>query len=288
MQKTKWVYTFLAVAVLAISTTAPLVKLADATAPVIACYRMLFATCLVAFLVLFGRDSLLKIDGKRLAYCAVAGFLLGLHFITWFSSLDYTSVASSVTLATMQPLFAFIIGYFLYHERLNRGAALGAMVSVLGGIIIGWGDYRVSGVALWGNLLALSAAFLATVYFFVGQHALKSVSLNVYTFYCYGFAAIAIALYCLVTGNALSAVNRDDLLIFFLLALLPTLLGHSVLNYCTRFISVSLVSMAMLCEPVGASVLAWLLLGTLPTVTQLVGGALTVLGVLYFLRKRSN
>ncbi len=160
MQKTKWFYTFLAVAVLAISTTAPLVKLADATAPVIACYRMLFATCLVAFLVLSGRDSLLKIDGKRLAYCAVAGFLLGLHFITWFSSLDYTSVASSVTLATMQPLFASSLEYFLYHERLNRGAALGAMVSVLGGIIIGWGDYRVSGIALWGICLLFLQRFL--------------------------------------------------------------------------------------------------------------------------------
>jgi len=277
-----------AVAVFAISLTAPLVKLVEAPAASAAGYRMLFATVIIVAWAVLKRHSLRDIDLRSLGFACLGGALLGFHFIAWFSSLDYTSVASSVTLATMQPLFSFIIGYCLYQERINFTAGIGTAIAVTGGVVIGWGDFRVSGMALWGDFLALFAAGLATVYFYIGQKVLKKVPLVTYTFYCYGFAATVILIYCLAVGDSIWNISSNDLSLFVLLAVFPTIFGHSILNFCTRRISVSSISMAMLCEPLGASLLAFMILGSIPTSTQVLGASLTLFGVYIFVKHQNK
>ena len=276
------------VAVLGVSASAPLVKLAEAPAAAVAAYRMLFSTLLLLPVVaLAHRGELAGMRRSDLLHCLAAGTLLGFHFLAWFVSLDYTTVASSVTLATLQPLFAFVLAYFMFGERLRPRAFAGAMLSIAGAMVIGWGDIAVSGMALLGDALALLGAALATGYFFAGYRARQHLSLNAYTFVVYATAAAVLTLYCLVFDVPLSGYPEADWAVFAALAVFPTLLGHSVFNWSMRYVSATVISVVILCEPIGASALAWLMFGTLPQASHYIGGAAVLAGVLVFMRYRN-
>lgn len=273
------------IAVLAVSTSAIFVRLAEAPAAIIATYRLGFTVLLmIPFIFLSSRKKeLFLISRKDWLYSSVAGVFLALHFILWFESLNYTSVASSVVLVTLQPIFAFIGTYLFFSERLSLRAILSGVIAMTGSIIISWGDFKISGTALFGDLLALAGAVMVTGYFLFGQHVRKRVSLLTYTFVVYGMSTITLLLYDLVLQYPLLGYDKQTWMYFILLALIPTLLGHTIFNWAIKWVSTTTISMSILFEPIGAAILAYFILNEITYPTQWIGGSIVIIGLLSFI-----
>ncbi len=273
------------IAILFISTSAVIVKLASAPASVIAMYRLAFAILIMLPLVLRNyRNSFRQIKMSDWGFGSLAGISLAFHFILWFESLNYTSVASSVVLVTLQPLFAFIGTYLFFKEKLTLLAIAGGVTAVAGSIVISWGDFRISGMALWGDLLALTACAMVTAYLLFGQNIRKRLDLIPYTFIVYGIAALTLILYNILLRYPFFSYPSSDWGYFLLLAIFPTLLGHSLLNWAVKWVSVNVISMSILFEPIGASILAYFILGEKLHTMQWIGGGIIITGLYLFIR----
>ncbi|MEW9670420.1 DMT family transporter [Ammoniphilus sp. 3BR4] len=283
-------YIALVIAVMAVSTSAILVKLTTAPAGIIAFYRLLFASLLLLpYFLLKCLPELKTFSKKEWIYSFASGLLLATHFILWFESLNYTSVASSVVLVTLQPLFSFAGTYFFFKESISFKAVMGVIVAIIGSVVISWGDLSVSVRALFGDLLALAACAMVTAFFLFGQHIRKTYSLTVYTFIVYSFSAVILFLYCLLLDYPFLEYPTSDWVYFLLLAIIPTLFGLSLFNWSLKWVSTNIVSVSILLEPVGAIILAYIILGETIILFQIIGGSIIVLGILMFvLDKKVN
>ncbi|WP_316571655.1 DMT family transporter [Neobacillus sp. YIM B06451] len=277
-------YLALAVGVITVSASAIFVKFSASSAGVIAFYRLFFSVIfmLPLFLAKF-TPELKNITKRDWIFTIVAGVLLAFHFILWFESLNYTSVASSTVLVTLQPLFAFLGTYLFFKEKVTIGAITSGIIAIAGSFIISWGDFRVSGSALFGDILALIACAFITGYLLFGQTVRQRVSLITYTFLVYLVSSITLFFYVLGTGESFIPKQDSDWIHFILLALLPTLLGHSLFNWVVKWISTSVISMAILFEPIGAAILAYFLLGESVMWSQVVGGGVVIAGIGLFI-----
>ncbi|WP_456273561.1 DMT family transporter [Bacillus sp. AK031] len=279
-------YFILVIGVISVSTSAILVKVSSADAGVIAFYRLLFTILLMAPVFLLKNiKELKKITAKDWAYAGAAGFFLAFHFILWFESLNYTSVASSTVLVTLQPLFAFLGTYIFFKEKYSSTALLSAVLAIGGSFVISWGDFKVSGMALWGDLLALMACALVTAYLLFGQNVRKRLSLVTYTFIVYLISTVVLFFYVLLKGESLGPYPKEEWVYFLLLAIVPTLLGHTLFNWSLKWLSTTTISMAILFEPIGASVLAYTLLGESLMLSQIIGGGIILLGIFLFVKE---
>lgn len=277
-------YILLAIGVFSVATSAILVKVSSAPSGVIAFYRLFFTVLLMLPIFLLKYKHEVKLITKRdWKLTVISGIFLAFHFILWFESLNYTSVASSTVLVTIQPLFAFIGAYLFFKEAITMKALISGTIAVLGSFIISWGDFKVSGMALWGDLLALVACALITGYLLFGQDVRKRLSLITYTFLVYSVSAVTLFIYVLLVGEPLLPYPKADWIYFILLAIVPTLLGHTLFNWSVKYISTTTISMAILLEPIGAAILAYYILGEKIIATQWIGGLVVMLGVALFL-----
>lgn len=277
-------YIALTIGVISISSSAIFVKLSSAPSGALAFYRLFFSVLLMLPVFLLKYVSEIRLITKRDWTLTIAsGVFLAFHFILWFESLNYTSVASSTVLVTLQPLFAFAGTFIFFKERLSGKAVLSGITAVIGSIVISWGDFKISGDALFGDILALIACALITFYLLFGQTVRKRVSLITYTFVVYSISSITLFFYVLATGEPLVGYNMKNWILFILLALIPTLLGHSFLNWSIKWVSASTISVAILFEPIGATVLAFYLLEERVLWTQVLGGIIVLAGIMIFL-----
>ena len=282
-------YFVIVIGVVSVSSSAIFVKLATAESAIIAFYRLLFSVLLMLPLFLMKyRMELTKVKKIDWLLASTAGISLAFHFILWFESLTYTSVASSTVLVTLQPIFAFAGAYFFYKERFSVKAILSGVVAVLGSLLISWGDFKVSGLALIGDMLALIACGLITAYLLLGQTVRKRLSSITYTFIVYSASTITLFIYAWAAGNSFGPYPASDWIYFILLAIFPNLLGHSLFNWSLRWVSTTTISMAILLEPIGAALLAYWLLGETIQWTQAVGGAIILASLMFFLRDEQN
>ncbi|CAN7244997.1 DMT family transporter [Rossellomorea sp. LjRoot5] len=277
-------YLILAIGVISVSTSAILVKVSSAPSGILAFYRLFFTVLIMSPVFFLKYVKELKLITLRdWMFSILAGVFLAFHFILWFESLHYTSVASSTVLVTLQPLFAFIGAYLFFQEKLTAKALLSAVLAVVGSFIISWGDFRISGSALWGDILALIACALITGYLLFGQTIRKRLSLMTYTYLVYVISSIVLLLYVLFRSESLGPYPKEDWIYFLLLAIIPTLLGHTLFNWSLKWLSTSTISVAILFEPIGASLLAYWLLGEKVLMTQVMGGMVIMTGVTLFL-----
>lgn len=277
-------YAAIVVGVISVSASAIFVKLCSAPSGVIAFYRLFFSVLFM--LPVFQMkyiEELLQITKKDLLFSIVAGVLLAFHFILWFESLDYTSVASSTVLVTLQPLFAFAGTSAFFKERLTFKAVLCAVIAIAGSTLISWGDFRISGSALFGDFLALIACALITGYLLFGQNVRKRLSLITYTFVVYSISTITLFIFILTVHEPLFPYKITDWFYFILLALIPNLLGHTLFNWALRWVSTSIISMAILFEPVGAAILAFFVLGEKTVWSQIAGGIIVITAISLFI-----
>ena len=271
------------IGVISVALSVIFVKLATADAGVIAFYRMLFSVLLMLpiFLLKY-RKELLKLGKKDWVFSTIAGVFLAFHFILWFESLNYTSVASSTVLVTLQPIFAFVGTYFFFKEKLSFKIILSALVAIAGSVIISWGDFKLSGTAFYGDMLALIACALITTYLLFGQDVRKRLSLITYTFVVYTISTITLFFYVLIKGESFGPYPESDWFWFIMLALIPNLLGHTLFNWALKWVSTNVISIAILFEPVGAAILAFYVFHETLTTTQIIGGLIVMAGILLF------
>lgn len=272
------------IGVISVSLSAIFVKLATADAGVIAFYRMLFSVLLMLpVFLLKDRHELKTLSNKDWLFSSIAGVFLAFHFILWFESLNYTSVASSTVLVTMQPLFAFIGTYLFFKEKITLQTLMAGLIAIIGSCFIGWGDFQVSGDALYGDGLALIACALITGYLLFGQDVRKRVSLMTYTMIVYSASAVTLFFYILITGESFGPYTANTWFWFLLLAIVPNLLGHTLFNWAVAHVSTNVISIAILFEPVGAAILAYFIFSEAISLMQAFGAIIILLGITLFI-----
>lgn len=280
-------YAVLIFGVFALSTSAIFVKIANAPSAITAFYRLLFTLLLLLPVALLNRDrrsEFRSLNKKQWALSIASGLLLAIHYILWFESLNYTSVASSTVIVTLQPLFSILLGFCFLKERQNKIALVGCVVAILGSCVIGYGDFQAGGQALLGDLLALLAAAFISVYFFIGQLMRKNTSASVYSVLGYSGSVVFLAIYALLKQESFFAYSGTTWKCFFGLALISTVFGQFIFNLLLKWLPATTISMSILGEPVGTCILAFFILHESIGIQQGVGMVVILCGLtLYFL-----
>ncbi|RHW36841.1 DMT family transporter [Lysinibacillus yapensis] len=277
------------IGVISVSLSAIMVKLAEAESGVIAFYRMFFSIIIMSPLFFYKYFHELKaLSKKDWVFSSIAGIFLAFHFILWFESLNYTSVASSTVLVTLQPLFAFIGTYFFFKEKISIKTIASGVIAILGSFLISWGDFKVSGSALYGDMLALISCALITAYLLFGQDVRKRISLITYTMVVYLVSTICLFFYMLLKGESFGPYPASTWMWFLLLAIIPNLLGHTLFNWAVKYVSTNVISVAILFEPIGAAILAYFVFSEKLIATQVAGGIIVMLGLMFFIIDLKN
>jgi drug/metabolite transporter (DMT)-like permease len=274
-------------ALIVISFASIWIRWAEAPPISIAAYRVgLAAFILTPIALSTRRQQLQALSRSDLRYALLGGVCLALHFIFWISSLEFTSVASSVVLVTTNPIFVALGSYFLLKEPVTMSLTVGIAISLVGGVLIGYGDFLAGPNVLLGDGLALLGAVMASAYLLVGRRLRAHTDLLTYIFLVYGAAAIVLLATALLLKQPLAGFPQETYLWLALLALGPQLIGHTSFNWALKHLSASTVAVIILGEPVGSTVLAYLLLGEPVTALKAVGGLLILLGI-YLSSRRS-
>lgn len=278
----------LVVGMIAISFSALFVKWTEADVAVAAMYRLLFTNVLMLPFFIRYWPEVKRIALQDWMLLAASGLFLGIHFLLWMGSLNHTTVASSTVLLTLEPIFVMIGAFLLYRERIRLQGIIGIGIAMLGTVLIGWGDFSLSGEALQGDTMSLLSALAVAVHMLLGQRLRSRISSYVYSFTVFLAAAGVLAAYNVGAGNAFTGYAARDWQLFLLLAIVPTLFGHLLFNWLLRYMRASTISMSVLGEPVGASLLAALFLNERLGFQQLAASALLLIGVWLFLRQASS
>jgi len=272
------------VAILAISTSAPLIAATAAPALAIAFWRTAFGTLAIGpYVLLRHRRELLGLSSRERRLAVVSGVLLALHFATWVPSLMLTSVASSTALVATQPIWAALIARAGGH-RVPRQAWTGMAIAFTGVLVITGVDVTLSGRAVVGDLLALVGGFFAAAYVTVGAQVRRTVSTATYTLLCYGVCALALLGACLIGRQQVVGFSANTWAKLVLLTLGAQLLGHSLFNVVLKRVSPMLLSLLILFEMPGAAIIAALWLGQVPPKGVFPAAALVLVGVAVVIR----
>lgn len=277
----------LTVGVFAITWAAILIRWAEAPALAIAFWRMALAAA-VFTIVAGGMRIPLHRAWRGIDWLtgAAAGLLLALHFGFWIASLEYTSVAASVVLVSTQPVFVALLGWLFLSERPAPDAWVGIVLAVLGAVVIAGADLALDRRALLGDGMALLGALWISAYYVLARWLRATKDLVPYLVVIYGLTAGWLLVASVGTGTGITGFDAATWVALVLLALGPTVLGHSSLNYALRYLRAYEVNVAILGEPVGAAIWAALLLDEVPGVGTFVGGALVLAGIFLTLRRR--
>jgi drug/metabolite transporter (DMT)-like permease len=285
----------LIVAVLATTYAGPIVRFAAAPALAIAFWRLALVLPVVGVLAAREREQgragaqrAAPLPRVTLMLMTLAGVLLSIHFWSWIASLRYTAVASSVVLVSLKSVFAWVIAALWLREHPTRTEAWGIGLAVVGASLIGVGDARLSFGALGGDGLALLGALTGAGYYVIGRRVRQTLGVWRYATGVYAVAAAALALTALPAAAPLSGFGGRDWAVFGAMAAGPMLIGHTGMNYALRYFRATTVNVAALGEPVGATLLAWLIpaIHEPPRATAVVGGAMVLVGIALSLRGR--
>ena len=262
------------------STGAIFARLADAPALVIAAYRVGLATLILAPFALWkARDELLKLTKADLSCAVLSGLFLALHFTAWISSLNYTSVANSVVLVNTNPLWVSLLSPMVTRERIKPIVALSILISVVGATLIGIGNIHIGGKAFLGDTLALAGGICASLYLLLGRNLRRKLSLLSYVFICYGSAAVLLWITVLILNLKVCGFSSETLTALWASALIPQLIGHTSYNWALKWFSASLISISLLGEPIGSTLLAYVLFDETLTLQKAVGGVLIMIAI---------
>ncbi|MCU0276034.1 MAG: DMT family transporter [Acidobacteria bacterium] len=275
----------LAIGILAVSSGSIFVRFAQADAPslVIAAYRLGLATLILLPLAWTRhRRELLELPAAEWGWLAASGLFLAVHFATWITSLQYTSVASSVALVSTSPLWVALFAWIAWRERMTPSLVLGLTLALCGSIVISFAEAHtaISSRPFLGNALALAGALAVSGYWLIGRRMRRRLSLIPYVTVVYGGAALALLAASLILGQPLAGFRPATYGWFILLALLPQLLGHSSFNWALGHLQAAYVAVATLGEPIGAALLAFIVLGEVPSALK-IAAAVLILGGIY-------
>jgi drug/metabolite transporter (DMT)-like permease len=277
-------------AIAAVSTGSLFIRVAQESAPslVIATYRLTFSALVLApFALTRRRAEIARLTRLDVGLALLSGAFLALHFASWITSLEYTSVASSVVLVCTSPLFVAVLAPFTIGEPLTRTVLGGVLLAVVGGALVGLGEARpgttwlesLGGPAMTGNALALVGALAAAGYFLIGRRLRRKVSLLTYVFLTYGSGAAVLVALLPLTGHPYLGYPPAAYLWCLLLALVPQLIGHTTFNWSLRFLPAANIAVLVLGEPIGATILACVFLAEVPGTLEILGAVLILAGI---------
>jgi drug/metabolite transporter (DMT)-like permease len=277
------------IAVFSVSFSAIFIRWSNAHPFVIAMYRMGF-TCIILLPVVFFKyiNEFKKIDKKEFAFMVAIGIILALHFGSWISSLNETSVASSVILVTSHPMFVAIVSHYVFREKLQIIGYIGIVVAFFGIVVLSWGDLMKGGSNFYGDILALIGSVAAGIYILGGRKSRKTISLVPYVFTVYGICTVCLLIACLAISAPIYPLPANEYQLFILMAVIPTILGHTMYNYALKYVKAQIISVSLLGEPIGSTILALILLNEPPPELTIIGGALILPGIYMAYRGRKT
>lgn len=281
-------FSAIAIAMVSISFASIFTKWSESPPFIIAGYRLAL-TCAMLLPVMVwtgGFSELRSFSRKEVLLVLLSGVALAFHFGLWITSLTLTLVSTSVILVTSHPIFVAGVSHFLLKERVKKMAAVGIAVAFSGVGLISLSDYSQGGGMLLGDLFAFIGGLCAGIYFLSGRVARRSISLTPYAFSVYGISAMLLLVSAAILGNTVFVYSKHELALFLLLAIIPTIGGHTMFNYALKKLPAHIVATGVLGEPVGASILAYFLLPQeVPGIWIILGGVLVV-GGLYLVLSR--
>ncbi|ACK73189.1 protein of unknown function DUF6 transmembrane [Gloeothece citriformis PCC 7424] len=283
------VTTILSIGVLAVSTAAIFIRLCFEAGGVegvgfslfISASRLLIASILL--LPSWGKLKQTQVEPVAYYYAVGAGCCLGLHFASWTTSLSFTSIAASTTLVTTIPIWVSLLSWVWYREKPTKPVIFGIIIAIMGGILIAVGDTntgRENSNPLLGDFLALLGAWMTSLYLLLGREAQnRGLTIGNYIVIAYSSAAVFLFPLPFLFETGYLGYPTEVYLYVGLMAILSQLIGHTSLNWAVRWISPTLVTLAILCEPIISSLLGWLIFGEIPSKLVIVGGIILLIGV---------
>lgn len=279
-------YILLFISILSISFSSILIKSSDTPTSVAGMYRLFITVILMLPFVPWRRLRFLEMSRKDWCIVLLSGLFLGLHFLLWMESLVYTSVASSMVILSLQPLFVMIGSIFIFRERANLVTIACLITALIGSIIIAWGDIGVSKEALIGDGLSLLGTVFVSAYMLAGQKVSHKINANLYSVIVFFLGGSVMLIYSLLNHSSLIEYQSSDWIYFLLLALIPTILGQYLINLLLKTLGAATISVGIIGEPILAIMLAFLFLGETISFFQFIGGMMTIFGMgVYFWSK---
>jgi drug/metabolite transporter (DMT)-like permease len=268
-------------AVLAVSWAGPLVRFTDAPALAVAAWRLVLSVIIIGGILAVRRTPPPKLSRREWGFAIAAGVFLAGHFWSWIASLDLTTIASSVVLVNMQPVFVALLSGLALGEMATRRQWAGILLAVVGAVVIAWGDFGLGGDAVLGDMLALLGAVFVSVYYVIGRRLRPLMDIWWYVGIIYGIAAVVLVVAAISMGVPLTGYGASDWRVFVALAAGPMLIGHTGINYALRYVRAYIANLAVLAEPIGATLIAWLLpaIAEVPGPQTLIGGGLILGGI---------
>ena len=282
----------IAVAIVAVSFASIFIRLSESSPLVIAAYRLMFATIMVApFALARQRQEISRLGRRDILLMVGIGGVLAAHFALWITSLkvEGVSVASSVVLVTSHPILVAVVSHMVLKERVNSVTAAGIAIGLAGVTLIAVGDYGLSASTLGGDLLAFGGGIMAGVYLLAGRRFRQRISLLTYVFVVYASAAFFLIVAAFVTDDMRPSGDLwRELGLFAAMALVSQIGGHTLYNWALKYVTAPVVSVSLVGEPIGASILAWLVLGEMPGILVAFGGLAAVCGIYLTVRGQAR
>jgi drug/metabolite transporter (DMT)-like permease len=290
-------YLIVPLGIVAVSTASLLIRFAQqyASSITIAAFRLgLAALILLPYTMIRHGREIRSLTGSDFKLALLAGFILAVHFGAWITSLEFTSVASSVVLVTTTPLWVSLLAPIFLGEKTPNIAFVGMGIALLGGVIIAgidvcfWGESGLScqvgagsqgATTLLGDILALFGAIAAASYLMIGRHLRRKISLTPYIFLVFSAAALFLIAAMLIVDGVPPRYPGEVYLWLLLLAVVPQLLGHSIFNWSLKYLPAGYVSVNLLGEPVGSIILAYIFLNEQPPAVKIIGAILILAGI---------
>ena len=273
-------YLTLIFATFAVSWSSIIIKFTDAAAMANAFYRMVFASIILAIPAIPRIiETYPGLSKQQIVLLITSGLALALHFATWITSLYYTTISNSVILVSTSPLFLMIMEALIFKEKIARKSIIGMIVALIGMVVISGGDVSFGIDLLWGDLLALAGALFVGFYLLIGRKLRGEINNLEYIFIVYFVASLFLLIIALSGRTNLTDYKISTWLLFLLLALIPTVIGHSLYNWVLKYIPAYRVATVILGEPIGATILAIIIFNQIPGWYTLIGGFLILAGV---------
>jgi len=290
-------YLLIPVGIAAVSTASLLIRFSQEYVPsiTIAAFRMgLAALILLPYTLIKHSLEIRNLSWEDLKFALLAGLLLAVHFASWITSLEYTSVVSSVVLVTTTPLWVALLAPFFLDEKTPRIAFTGMLIALLGGIVITLSDvciWQQGGLScqneigtlgaktLLGDFLALVGAVSGAFYLMIGKHLRNKISITPYVFLVYSASAIILVIAMLIKDGTPLVFPGKVYFWLLLLALVPQLMGHSIFNWSLKYLPTGYVAVNLLGEPVGSTILAYFFLNETPPAAKIFGAILILAGI---------
>lgn len=284
------VYIVLLFGIISVSFAAIFVRFCeDVPSIMIATYRLVIASTILN--IIYFRKGGKRFDFQKadFIYGFAGGLFLALHFVTWFQSLKYTSVASSVVLLSTGPIFVAILSYVILKEKQSKEIIIAIILAIAGSAILALGDsnadFAFGEKALIGDFLAISSAFFVSLYLMVGSKLREKMDILSYIVLVYTFAAVILLITSILMEIPFTGYSVKSYIFMVLLAVVSQNLGHTAFNWALKYIKTSVVSLTTLGEPVIASFLAYIFFGETIDKFKFVGIILIFVAIIIGSRK---